>query len=60
MQGVEIQDYARQMFQSMGPKAIAEAAKKARELEEQGKRQDASTWREIEASLKTMAGPHQS
>lgn len=60
MQGVELQDYARQLFQSMGPKAIAEAAKKARELEEQGKAQDASTWREIEATLKTMSGPHQS
>lgn len=60
MQGVEVQDYARQMFQTMGPKAIAEAAKKARELEEQGKEKDASTWREIEASLKTMSGPHQS
>lgn len=60
MQGVEIQDYARQMFETLGPKAIAEAAKKARELEEQGKAADASTWREIEASLKTMSGPHQS
>jgi hypothetical protein len=60
MQGVDLQDYARQMLESLGPKAIAEAAQKARTLEEQGKREEAETWRRVEATLKEMSGPHQS
>ncbi len=60
MHGVDLQDYARQMLESLGPKAIAEAAQKARALEEQGKRDEAETWRSIEATLKEMSGPHQS
>lgn len=60
MRGVDLQDYARQMLEAHGDKAVAEAAQKARALEEQGKADEAETWRSIEAALKEMLGPHQS
>ncbi|QGM97741.1 hypothetical protein [Methylocystis parvus] len=60
MQGVELQDYARQMFEARGAKAAAEAAQKARALEEQQKAEEARQWRQIEAAIKAMLGPHQS
>jgi len=60
MQVVDVQDYARQLFEAHGDKAVAEAAQKARALEEQGKNEEAKTWRLIEAAVKEMLGPHQS
>ena len=60
MQAVDIQDYARQLLEAHGDKAVAEVAQKARALEDQGKREDAEQWRRIEAALKEMLGPHQS
>jgi hypothetical protein len=60
MQELDIQDYARQLLEAHGNKAVAEAAQKARALEEQGKREDAESWRRIELALKLMLGPHQS
>lgn len=58
MAGLDIQDYARQLFEAHGDKAIAECAQKARSLEEQGKQEEAKTWRQVEAALKEMRGPH--
>lgn len=60
MQAPDVYDYARQLLAARGDKAVAEAAQKARALEEQGKRDEAKTWRSVEASLKEMLGPHQS
>ena len=60
MQTVDVQDYARRLLEAHGDKAVAEAAQKARALEDQGKREDAEPWRRIEAALKEMLGPHQS
>jgi hypothetical protein len=60
MQGADVTDFARQLYQAHGPKAVAEAAQKARALEEQGKADEAKSWRRIEAALKEMLGPHQS
>lgn len=60
MQAVEIQDHARMLFDSQGPKAIAEAAQKAKSFEEQGRKDDAQDWRRIEAALKQMQGPRAS
>jgi ribosomal protein S19 len=60
MQGADVSDFARQLYQAHGPKAAAEAAQKARSLEQQGKAEEAKTWRRIEATLKEMLGPHQS
>jgi hypothetical protein len=41
MQTVDVQDYARRLFEAHGDKSVAEAAQKARALEEQGKREEA-------------------
>ncbi|MGJ0505796.1 MAG: hypothetical protein ACR652_01415 [Methylocystis sp.] len=60
MQGADVSDFARQLYQAHGPKAVAEAAQKALSLEQQGKAEEAKTWRRIEATLKEMLGPHQS
>lgn len=52
-------DYARQLFEAHGAKAIAEAAQRASAFEEKGEKEEAKIWRRIEAALKEMAGPHQ-
>jgi len=59
MQQVEIHDYARQLLEAHGGRAIVEAAQKATKLEMQGANEQAKTWRQIEAALKLMRGPHQ-
>jgi hypothetical protein len=53
----EVHDYARRLMEAHGPKAIAEAAQKARALEEQGDAEQAKTWRDIEQALLLMRGP---
>ena len=60
MQEAEIQDYARQLLEAHGDKALVEAAQKARSFEEQGNAEEAKTWRHIEAAIKLMRGPHES
>jgi len=60
MQEIEIQDYARQLLEAHGDKAVAEAAQKACALEKQGESEQAETGRHIEAALKLMRGPHES
>jgi hypothetical protein len=56
MQTIDIQDYARQLFDAHGAKAIAEAAQKARAFEERGDQEQATTWRNIEKALLLMRG----
>ncbi len=58
MQEIDIRDYARQLLETHGSKAIAEAAQRACEFEKEGKFEQAEIWRHIEAALKTMRGPH--
>ena len=60
MQETEVYDYARQLLEAHGDKAVAEAAQKACTLEKQGESEQAETWRHIEATLKLMRGPHES
>jgi len=60
MQTVEIHDYARQLWEAHGLKAIAEAAQKARSFEERGESERARNWRRIEAVLLEMRGPPRS
>jgi hypothetical protein len=60
MREIEIQDYARQLLESRGAKAVVEAAQMARACEEKGEREQAETWRHVEAALKVMRGPHAS
>lgn len=60
MEEIEIQDYARQLLEAHGDRAMAEAAQKAAAFEKQGKDEDAAMWRHIEMALLTMRGPHAS
>jgi hypothetical protein len=46
---MEIHDYARQLLEAHGEMAVVEAAQKARTFEEKGEREEAETWRGIEA-----------
>ena len=59
-QAIDVQGYARQLLEAHGDKAVAEVAQKARALEVQGKKEEAKSWRLVEAALKEMLGPHQS
>jgi hypothetical protein len=60
IQETDIQDYARQLMEAHGAKAIAEAAQNACAFEQEGKKEEAEIWRHIEAALKLMRGPHES
>jgi hypothetical protein len=60
MRETEIYDYARQLLDAHGAQAVAEAAQKAATFEQQGQNEDAKTWRQIEAAMKAMRGPHAS
>ncbi|MHC2279708.1 ABC-type branched-subunit amino acid transport system ATPase component [Bradyrhizobium diazoefficiens] len=60
MREMEIHDYARQLLEAHGLKAIAEAAQNAIDLEQKGELELAKTWRHIEDAMKLMRGPHQS
>lgn len=57
MLAIEIEEHARKLMEARGPKAIAEAAQKARAFEEQGSEEQAVTWRKIEAALLRLQGP---
>ncbi|MCB1515815.1 MAG: hypothetical protein H6876_06740 [Hyphomicrobiaceae bacterium] len=58
MLATEIQQQARMLLDAHGDKAVAEAAQKAKSLEESGATAEAQVWRKIEAALKQMRGPH--
>jgi len=60
MREIDIHDYARQLLEAHGPKAIAEAAQNAVDLESKGELELAKTWRRVEDAMKLMRGPHQS
>jgi len=59
MQAKEIQEYARQLLEAHGAKAIAEAAQRAAACEKAGDKEHAETWRRVEAALLLMRGPRQ-
>jgi hypothetical protein len=58
MQEIDIHNFARQLLEAHGDKALAEAAQRACTFEKEGKSEEAQTWRHIEAALKMMRGPH--
>ena len=60
MLAVEIEESARKLMEAYGSQALAEAAQKARALEEAGDRAQAADWRKIEAALREMRGPRAS
>ena len=55
----QIQEFARQLREAHGDKAAAEAAQKAVACERAGDKEQAETWRRIEAALLLMRGPRQ-
>ena len=60
MDAIQIQRYARQLYEVQGAKAIAEAAHKAQAFERNNDKEQAQTWRRIEAALLQLRGPHNS
>ncbi len=60
MDAANISAIARHLFETQGPKAIAEAAQKAAFFEEAGDKEQSNTWRRVEAVLWEMRGPHES
>ena len=60
MQTSEIENYARQLFDELGPRAIAVAARRATEAKESGNEGESDKWRRIEQALLNMRGPHES
>ncbi len=57
MNAVEINDYARQLYASDGPKALADAAEMARRYAQSGDKGLAEDWRRIQAALRELRGP---
>jgi len=60
MEETEVYDYARMLLEARGAQAVIEAGQKAGAFELQGNKEEAETWRHIEAALKQMRGPHES
>jgi hypothetical protein len=60
MKATEIEEYARQLWETSGAKAVAEAAQKVRTFEEKGDKEQVEIWRRIEAALMQMKGPRES
>lgn len=60
MEATQTHSYARQLLETQGWKAIAEAAQKAREFERSNDVEQAQAWRRIEAALLHMRGPRES
>jgi hypothetical protein len=59
MEATQVQQYARQLFEAQGTKAVAAAAEKAARLERSGDPEQARAWRRIEAALLQMRGPRE-
>jgi hypothetical protein len=57
MEETMISEYARQLRDAHGDRAIAEAAQRAVQSERLEDEDEAKTWRQVEAALKTMQGP---
>ena len=57
MEETLISEYARQLKEAHGDRAIAEAAQRAVHSERLEDKDEAKTWRRVEQALKTMRGP---
>jgi hypothetical protein len=57
MEETMISEYARGLRDAHGDRAIAEAAQRAAEYERNKDKEEAKTWRQVEAALKAMQGP---
>ena len=58
MKTTEIAEHARQLLEARGDSAEAEAASRAKELEAQGKTEDAANWRRVRAAIHELRAPH--
>ena len=56
MEETVIAEYARQLREAHGDRAIAEAAQRAVVCEDRNEKEEAQTWRHVEAALKEMRG----
>jgi hypothetical protein len=59
MHTTQIEDYARRLLEAHGERATAEAAQKAVAFEKAGDKEQAKTWRQVEAALLLIRGPSQ-
>jgi hypothetical protein len=59
MNTTDISRVARHLFETQGPKAIAEAAQNAARFSEAGDTEQAKMWERVEAVLREMRGPRQ-
>ena len=59
MEATQIQNFARQLYEAEGAKAIATAAQKAMTFERNKDLEQAKAWRRIEAALMHMRGPRE-
>ena len=59
MNTADISTVARHLFETQGPKAIAEAAQKVDSFERAGDAAQADFWRRVEARLLEIRGPRQ-
>jgi hypothetical protein len=57
MEETMIAEYARQLLEAHGERAVAEAAQRAVECERRKDEEGAKTWRHVEVALKAMRGP---
>jgi hypothetical protein len=57
MEETMISEYARQLMEAHGDRAIAEAAQRAVACEQKKDKEEEQTWRHVEAALKAMRGP---
>jgi hypothetical protein len=57
MDETRINEYARQLLEAHGDRAVAEAAQRAVASEQRKDKEEAKTWRRVEAALKAMRGP---
>lgn len=58
MQALEILDYARQLREVRGERAVLEAAQRANACEAKGDSEAAANWRRIQSALTTIQSPH--
>lgn len=58
MQALEILDYARQLHEVRGERAVIEAAQRATACEAKGDSEAAANWRRIQSALTTIQSPH--
>lgn len=60
MQAEAVEAHAIRLYEELGPKAIATAAQRALTAENEGRSEDAHSWRRIEERLKERRGAKQS